>query len=92
MGSATGAPAETPTRQHDRELLERKRDQPVRPGATATSPSPTTWTSEDTARLLAMGTMISTDAGIACMDAKYHYLFWRPVTAIRVRPRPLPRI
>jgi len=38
---------------------------------------------EDTARLLAMGTMISTDAGIACMDSKYHYLFWRPVTAIR---------
>jgi hypothetical protein len=30
-----------------------------------------------------MGTMISTDAGIACMDSKYHYLFWRPVTAIR---------
>ena len=38
---------------------------------------------EDTARLLAMGTMISTDAGIACMDSKYHYLLWRPVTAIR---------
>jgi hypothetical protein len=38
---------------------------------------------EDTARLLAMGTMVGSDAGIACMDAKYHYLFWRPVTAIR---------
>jgi hypothetical protein len=38
---------------------------------------------EQTARLLAMGTMVSSDAGIACMDAKYHYLFWRPVTAIR---------
>jgi len=36
-----------------------------------------------TARLLAMGTMVSSDAGIACMDAKYHYLLWRPVTAIR---------
>jgi hypothetical protein len=38
---------------------------------------------EDTARLLAMGTMISSDAGIACMESKYHYLLWRPVTAIR---------
>jgi hypothetical protein len=36
-----------------------------------------------TARLLAMGTMISSDAGIACMDSKYHYLLWRPVTAIQ---------
>lgn len=28
--------------------------------------------------------MISvTDANIACFDAKYHYLFWRPITAIR---------
>ena len=23
------------------------------------------------------------DAGITCMDSKYHYLLWRPVTAIR---------
>ena len=38
---------------------------------------------QQTARLLAMGTMISSDAGIACMDSKYHYLLWRPVTAIR---------
>ena len=38
---------------------------------------------EQAARLLAMGTMIGSDAGIACMDAKYHYLLWRPVTAIR---------
>src|SRR6516225_4982954 len=37
----------------------------------------------DTARLLAAGNMVSTDAGMACFDAKYHYLFWRPVTAIR---------
>jgi PAP2 superfamily len=36
-----------------------------------------------TARLLAMGTMVGSDAGIACMDSKYHYLLWRPVTAIR---------
>jgi hypothetical protein len=37
----------------------------------------------DTVRLLAMGNMVSTDAGIACFDSKYHYLFWRPITAIR---------
>jgi PAP2 superfamily len=37
----------------------------------------------DTVRLLAMGDMVSADAGIACMDSKYHYLLWRPITAIR---------
>jgi hypothetical protein len=37
----------------------------------------------DTVRLLAMGELMSADAGIACFDSKYHYLFWRPVTAIR---------
>jgi hypothetical protein len=37
----------------------------------------------DTTRLLAMGTLVVTDAGIACFDAKYTYLFWRPYTAIR---------
>jgi hypothetical protein len=37
----------------------------------------------DTVRLLAAGNMVSTDAGMACFDSKYHYLFWRPVTAIR---------
>jgi hypothetical protein len=37
----------------------------------------------DTARLLAMGTMIPTDAGMACFDSKYTYQFWRPVSAIR---------
>ena len=26
--------------------------------------------------------MVDSDAGIACFDAKYHYTFWRPVTAI----------
>lgn len=36
----------------------------------------------DTVRLLAMGEMVPTDAGIACFDSKYHYLFWRPITAI----------
>jgi hypothetical protein len=37
----------------------------------------------DTVRLFAMGDMIGADAGIACMNSKYHYLLWRPVTAIR---------
>ncbi len=37
----------------------------------------------DTARLLAMGDMTVSDAGIACFDSKYHYLRWRPYTAIR---------
>jgi hypothetical protein len=37
----------------------------------------------DTVRLLAMGNMVGADAGIACMDSKYHYLLWRPITAIR---------
>jgi hypothetical protein len=37
----------------------------------------------DTVRLLAMGDMTVSDAGIACFDSKYHYLHWRPFTAIR---------
>ena len=37
----------------------------------------------DAVRLLAMGNMVGSDAGITCMDSKYHYLLWRPVTAIR---------
>lgn len=37
----------------------------------------------DTVRLLAMVEMVAADAGISCMDSKYHWLFWRPVTAIR---------
>jgi PAP2 superfamily len=37
----------------------------------------------DAAHLLAMGMMVTADAGIACFDSKYHYQFWRPVTAIR---------
>jgi hypothetical protein len=37
----------------------------------------------DTVRLLAMGDMVAADAGMACMDSKYHYVYWRPVTAIR---------
>jgi hypothetical protein len=34
------------------------------------------------ARLLAMGNLIGADSLIACFDAKYHYLFWRPQFAI----------
>jgi hypothetical protein len=37
----------------------------------------------DAARLLAMGMMVTADTGMACFDSKYHYQFWRPVTAIR---------
>jgi PAP2 superfamily len=37
----------------------------------------------DAVRLFAMGNVISSDAGMACWDSKYHYLLWRPVTAIR---------
>jgi hypothetical protein len=37
----------------------------------------------DAARMLAMGDMVDADSAIACFDAKYHYLFWRPVMAIR---------
>jgi hypothetical protein len=40
----------------------------------------------DAVHLLAMGTMVPTDAGIACFDSKYHYQFWRPITAIRNDP------
>jgi len=37
----------------------------------------------DTVRLLAMGDMTATDAGIACFDSKYNQLAWRPYSAIR---------
>jgi hypothetical protein len=36
-----------------------------------------------TARLLAMAHVAGGDAMIACFDAKYHYLSWRPVQAIQ---------
>ena len=36
----------------------------------------------ETARLMAMVNVVGADAQIAVMNAKYHYLFWRPVTAI----------
>ena len=37
----------------------------------------------DSARLFALVSMAGMDAYIAVFDAKYHYNFWRPVTAIR---------
>jgi hypothetical protein len=36
-----------------------------------------------TARMLAMAHVAGSDGYIACFDAKYHYWFWRPLTAIR---------
>jgi hypothetical protein len=35
-----------------------------------------------TARMLAMAHVSGGDAMIACFDAKFHYMFWRPVAAI----------
>ncbi len=37
----------------------------------------------DCARLFALTSLAGMDAYIAVFDAKYHYNFWRPVTAIR---------
>jgi len=37
----------------------------------------------DSARFMALFAVASTDAYIAVFDAKYHYEFWRPITAIR---------
>jgi hypothetical protein len=37
----------------------------------------------DASRFMAMISVAYADALIGCFDAKYHYAFWRPVTAIR---------
>lgn len=37
----------------------------------------------DTARLFALANMATADALITCWDSKLHYVFWRPLTAIR---------
>ena len=37
----------------------------------------------DCARFMALTSVAGADAGIAVFDAKYHYEFWRPITAIR---------
>ena len=39
-------------------------------------------TFSEQARLLALMNVAIADAGIACWEAKYHYVFWRPVTAV----------
>jgi hypothetical protein len=39
-------------------------------------------TLSENARLLALVNVAMADAAIACWEAKYHYVFWRPVTAI----------
>jgi hypothetical protein len=37
----------------------------------------------DAARLMAMLSVTYADGLIACFEAKYHFLFWRPITAVR---------
>jgi PAP2 superfamily len=37
----------------------------------------------DAARFMAMISVTYADSLIACFDAKYHYAFWRPITAIQ---------
>lgn len=37
----------------------------------------------EAARFMAMTSVVAADAMITCFEAKYHYLLWRPVTAIR---------
>src|SRR5213078_221305 len=37
----------------------------------------------DAAHMLAMGEIVTTDAGIACFDSKLFYLAWRPTAAIQ---------
>lgn len=37
----------------------------------------------DAARFMAMETVTIADAFIGCFDSKYHFAFWRPITAIR---------
>jgi hypothetical protein len=41
-------------------------------------------TLSENARLLAMVTIAIADAGIAAWNGKYHYVFWRPLTAIQL--------
>ena len=37
---------------------------------------------DDSARLEAMSNVVFADSVVACMNAKYHFAFWRPYTAI----------
>ena len=52
---------------------------PVVRSLAASRPSPPV----ETARLFALVSVAAADAFLAVFDAKYHYGFWRPVTAIR---------
>jgi vanadium-dependent haloperoxidase-like protein len=52
-------------------------NQTLRDFATSNALSP-----RKTARLMAMVNIVAADGGIATLYAKYHYRFWRPVTAI----------
>lgn len=47
------------------------------------------FTLSENARLLGLVSLAMGDAGIACWEGKYHYVFWRPVTAIRTTSDPL---
>jgi hypothetical protein len=38
---------------------------------------------QDSARLLAIASLAMADAGITAWDTKFHYIFWRPVTAVQ---------
>lgn len=38
---------------------------------------------EEAARLFAIANLAAADAAIACQSDKYHWMFWRPITAIR---------
>lgn len=38
---------------------------------------------DDSARLFALANLAMADAGITAWDTKFHYVFWRPVTAIQ---------
>ena len=38
----------------------------------------------ESARLFALLNLAMADAGIVCWEAKYHYNFWRPITAIHL--------
>jgi hypothetical protein len=38
---------------------------------------------DDTARLFALASLATADAAITSWDSKYHYVFWRPITAIQ---------
>ena len=42
------------------------------------------FTLSENSHLLALVSLAMGDAVIACWEAKYHYVFWRPVTAIRM--------